>query len=210
MPLSQDDQRASSARCYLTGAVRRRGNLAIMPQTRVIALRIDGRRVRGVTAQRGQDIQIFDAGEVIVSAGAIHSPAMLLRAGIGPAARIATARNRAGGRSSGSRTKSAEPCLSAFRADAAARIAARRTSAPLRHRRRRVVIGPDRLPRRRSAAVLHRQGEPARLWSGPGNGGRRALRTILARRGDAGEPASEVLRRSISACSKTRAIRRAC
>ncbi len=42
MPLSQDDQRASSARCYLTGAVRRRGNLAIMPQTRVTALRIDG------------------------------------------------------------------------------------------------------------------------------------------------------------------------
>jgi choline dehydrogenase-like flavoprotein len=88
MPLSQDEKRASSARCYLTSAVRRRGNLAIMPQTRVTALRIDGKLARGVTAERGQEIQHIDAREVIVSAGAIHSPAMLLRAGIGPAGEL--------------------------------------------------------------------------------------------------------------------------
>ena len=85
MPLSQDAERASSARCFLTGAVRRRGNLAIMPRTRVTGLRLDGNRVMGVTAERGGTIEPLAAREVILSAGAIHSPAMLLRAGIGPA-----------------------------------------------------------------------------------------------------------------------------
>ena len=83
MPLSQDAQRASSARCYLTSPVRRRSNLAIMPRTRAIGLRIDGGRVRGVTAERAGEIKHLDAREVILSAGAIHSPALLLRAGIG-------------------------------------------------------------------------------------------------------------------------------
>ena len=84
MPLSQDAQRASSARCYLTSAVRRRSNLAIMPRTRAIGLRIDGGRVRGVTAERAGEIKHLDAREVILSAGAIHSPALLLRAGSAP------------------------------------------------------------------------------------------------------------------------------
>ena len=63
MPLSQDDERASSARCYLTGAVRRRSNLAIMPRTLVTALRSMAtgrgrhgrarRRDRATSARRG-------------------------------------------------------------------------------------------------------------------------------------------------------------
>lgn len=85
MPLSQDAERASSARCYLTAAVRRRGNLAIMARTRVTGLRHEGDEVRGVTAERDGEIKEIRAREVILSAGAIHSPAMLLRAGIGPA-----------------------------------------------------------------------------------------------------------------------------
>jgi len=85
MPLSQDAERASSARCYLTDAVRRRSNLAILPRTRVTGLRLDGNRVEGATAERAGEIRQLTAGEVILSAGAIHSPAMLLRAGIGPA-----------------------------------------------------------------------------------------------------------------------------
>jgi choline dehydrogenase-like flavoprotein len=85
MPLSQDAERASSARCYLTAAVRRRSNLAILPRTRVTGLRFDGNRVEGVTAERAGEIRQLTAREVILSAGAIHSPAMLLRAGIGPA-----------------------------------------------------------------------------------------------------------------------------
>jgi 5-(hydroxymethyl)furfural/furfural oxidase len=86
IPLAQDDDgRASSARCYLTSAVRRRPNLIMMPQTRVIELRFDGSKVVGITAERGGEIKDLSAREVILSAGAIHSPAMLLCAGIGPA-----------------------------------------------------------------------------------------------------------------------------
>jgi choline dehydrogenase-like flavoprotein len=86
IPLAQDsDGRASSTRCYLTRAVRRRPNLAVMAQARVTALRFADRKVAGVTVERGGEIQELSAREVILSAGAIHSPAMLLRAGIGPA-----------------------------------------------------------------------------------------------------------------------------
>jgi choline dehydrogenase-like flavoprotein len=86
MPVGQDGGgRCTSARQYLTPVVRRRSNLAIMAGTRVTALRFDGRRASGAIVERGGKTNLIEAGEVILSAGAIHSPAMLLRAGIGPA-----------------------------------------------------------------------------------------------------------------------------
>ena len=85
MPLSQDDERATSARCYLTDAVRARPNLTIMTDTRVLRLTFDGTAVRGVIAQRGGETFDLAAPEVVVSCGAVHSPALLLRSGIGPA-----------------------------------------------------------------------------------------------------------------------------
>ena len=86
MPLSQfEGQRASSPQCYLTDAVRRRGNLAVMTDARVTALKVEGGRIAGVTLEHGGDIKTIAAHNVIVSAGAIHSPALLLRSGIGPA-----------------------------------------------------------------------------------------------------------------------------
>jgi len=85
MPLSQDAEgRASSARCYLTQAVRRRSNLAILAEATVTNIRFDGLRACGATIRRGGETTEIAAREVIVCAGAIHSPAMLLRAGIGP------------------------------------------------------------------------------------------------------------------------------
>ena len=86
MPLSQGDgRRASSPQCYLTSAVRRRANLAIMSNTIVTALKIDRGRVVGVAMEQGGQIRTVAAKQVILSAGAIHSPAMLLRSGVGPA-----------------------------------------------------------------------------------------------------------------------------
>jgi choline dehydrogenase-like flavoprotein len=86
MPLSQGDgRRASSPQCYLTGAVRRRANLVILSNTIVTALKIDGGRVVGVTMEQGGHNRTVTAKQVILSAGAIHSPAMLLRSGVGPA-----------------------------------------------------------------------------------------------------------------------------
>lgn len=86
MPLSQDmTTRASSARVYLSAAVRRRPNLRIMTEARVGALLFDGLKACGATIIRNGHIQEIGAHEVIVCAGAIHSPALLLHAGVGPA-----------------------------------------------------------------------------------------------------------------------------
>jgi 5-(hydroxymethyl)furfural/furfural oxidase len=84
-PLSQDDERATSARCYLTAQVRVRPNLEIMSDTRVLRVMLDGTRVAGIVAERAGEAKTIAAREVVVSAGAIHSPALLLRSGIGPA-----------------------------------------------------------------------------------------------------------------------------
>lgn len=85
MPVSQSmTERSSSASAYLTAAVRRRPNLQIMTRTLVKAIRFEGRKAIGATVTRGGEEQTVTAHEVILSAGAIHSPAMLIRSGIGP------------------------------------------------------------------------------------------------------------------------------
>ena len=84
-PLSHDNERATSARCYLTSEIRRRPNLKIMTNTRVLTLRVEGGRVTGVMAERDGQTVALPASQVIVCAGAIHSAALLLRSGIGPA-----------------------------------------------------------------------------------------------------------------------------
>jgi 5-(hydroxymethyl)furfural/furfural oxidase len=86
MPLSQDmTTRASSARAYLTEAVRRRPNLRIMANARLTALRFDGLRACGASIEHAGKIVEIDAREIVLCAGAIHSPTILLRTGIGPA-----------------------------------------------------------------------------------------------------------------------------
>src|SRR5690606_18608706 len=57
--------------------------------TRVLRLLMEGTRCVGVEVDGPGGRREVRAGEVIVSAGAIHSPAMLLRAGIGPADHLA-------------------------------------------------------------------------------------------------------------------------
>jgi len=84
-PLSRDEERVSSARSYLTDEVRARPNFAILSETRVLRITTARGCVTGVLAERrGERIEIA-APELVVSAGAIHSPALLLRSGIGPA-----------------------------------------------------------------------------------------------------------------------------
>jgi 5-(hydroxymethyl)furfural/furfural oxidase len=86
LPMSNTEaHRASSAICYLGPAVRQRSNLTIVSNAHVDALTRDGRRITGVTATTSGEATQFRAREVILCAGGIHSPTMLLRAGIGPA-----------------------------------------------------------------------------------------------------------------------------
>lgn len=86
MPVSQSaTARSSSASCYLTASVRARPNLAVMCDTQALKLVCDRTRVTGVVVRRGGETRTIAAREVILSAGAIHSPVLLLRSGIGPA-----------------------------------------------------------------------------------------------------------------------------
>ena len=79
------DRRVSSATGYLTTEVRRRPNLCILAETHALHLTLEGRRVTGVRVHMRGGTKSFRARETIVSAGAIHSPALLMRSGIGPA-----------------------------------------------------------------------------------------------------------------------------
>jgi choline dehydrogenase-like flavoprotein len=85
MPMSQDATRASSARCYLTSAARRRPNVAILAEAQVKSLRFDGLRACGAVIQHAGETRLVSAQEVILCAGAIHSPTILMRSGVGPA-----------------------------------------------------------------------------------------------------------------------------
>jgi 5-(hydroxymethyl)furfural/furfural oxidase len=89
VPMSNwPERRASAAICYLDASVRRRGNLTIMTEAVVTGLLFDGRHATGVTATVGGEKKEFHGREIIVALGAIHSPAFLMRAGLGPAAAL--------------------------------------------------------------------------------------------------------------------------
>jgi len=80
--------RVSAATGYLTAAVRQRSNLAITAGAEVLAIVLDGRTAKGVRIRRGGALQTIAARETILAAGAIGSPAILLRSGIGPAGKL--------------------------------------------------------------------------------------------------------------------------
>ncbi len=89
MPIANEhERRVSTATAYLTSEVRRRPNLRIFPHATVTALLMQGRQATGVDVWVAGRTQRIAAREVIVSAGALHSPAILMRAGIGPARHV--------------------------------------------------------------------------------------------------------------------------
>jgi 5-(hydroxymethyl)furfural/furfural oxidase len=83
------DRRVSAAIGYLDPGTRMRANLTISPLTEVAQLLFEGTRcvgVKALVAGKEAEFRLGDShGEVIVSSGAIHSPAHLMRAGVGPA-----------------------------------------------------------------------------------------------------------------------------
>jgi 5-(hydroxymethyl)furfural/furfural oxidase len=81
---NQAEQRVSAAMGYLDSETRRRANLTISTDTQVKELLFEGTRCVGVKAQVDGREQEFRGREIVLSCGAIHSPAHLLRAGIGP------------------------------------------------------------------------------------------------------------------------------
>lgn len=76
----RDGRRVSSNDAYLEPA-RTRSNLTVLGDMLVDRVLLDGSRACGVRTADGREMT---AREVIIAAGTIHSPALLLRSGIGP------------------------------------------------------------------------------------------------------------------------------
>jgi choline dehydrogenase-like flavoprotein len=81
-------ERCSAARAYLHPHLGRRDNLRVVTGARATRIVLDGRRAVGVELLRsGRARQVWRARrEVIVCAGALQSPQLLLLSGIGPGA----------------------------------------------------------------------------------------------------------------------------
>jgi 5-(hydroxymethyl)furfural/furfural oxidase len=77
--------RVSSAIGYLDAAARRRPNLEVVADATATRLLLEGGKVIGAEVRVGGASEVISAAETIVCAGALHSPALLLRSGIGPA-----------------------------------------------------------------------------------------------------------------------------
>jgi 5-(hydroxymethyl)furfural/furfural oxidase len=90
VPFSNDGAaRWSAARSYLSAAVRRRPNLRIESETEVLRVLFEGRRAVGVEAVRDSQPLEMRANTVILAAGGIHSPKLLLISGVGPQRHLA-------------------------------------------------------------------------------------------------------------------------
>jgi len=86
---AKNGRRCSSAVAYLNPA-RSRSNLEIFTNAQVEKLQFDGKRVTGIDVRRGNEVISFKARrEVILSAGAIGSPQLLMVSGIGQAKELA-------------------------------------------------------------------------------------------------------------------------
>ncbi|MFZ2099209.1 MAG: FAD-dependent oxidoreductase, partial [Oricola sp.] len=87
MSLSNDGKdRVSTARGYLGSDVRARPNLEVMADASARRVLTEGRRVTGVEVVRNGQLVRIAARRVVLTAGALHSPALLQKAGIGDAA----------------------------------------------------------------------------------------------------------------------------
>jgi pyridoxine 4-oxidase len=77
-------RRITAADAYLDPALAR-GNLTVISGTLVHRLALSGTRVSGVTAEIDGEVRTIEAGMTILCAGAVATPLLLMRSGIGPA-----------------------------------------------------------------------------------------------------------------------------
>ncbi|MGD9942027.1 MAG: GMC family oxidoreductase [Burkholderiaceae bacterium] len=81
-------RRVGTATAYLDEATRSRSNLRLLTTTRVERLLLDGRTATGVVVRDAAGARGIRGAEIILTAGALQTPALLLRAGIGPGAEL--------------------------------------------------------------------------------------------------------------------------
>ncbi len=84
----RDGERFSAAKAYLAPHLGR-PNLRVITDAHTTRILMEGRRATGIEYRQGGAIHQLRAGrEVLVSAGALHSPQLLMLSGIGPAAHL--------------------------------------------------------------------------------------------------------------------------
>ena len=83
-----DGKRISASSAYLTNDVRARPNFTLWAHTHVECLLLEGTKVIGVRIRRDGETSDVLAKEVVVSTGALHTPSLLMRSGIGPAGEL--------------------------------------------------------------------------------------------------------------------------
>jgi choline dehydrogenase len=82
-------ERQSTARAYLAPIRADRANLTISTGSRALRLVVEGSRCTGVEFERDGAVHVAHAdAEVVLSAGAVDSPRLLLLSGVGPAAEL--------------------------------------------------------------------------------------------------------------------------
>ncbi|MFP3184687.1 MAG: GMC family oxidoreductase N-terminal domain-containing protein [Paraburkholderia sp.] len=85
VPLSNDGtHRVSAATAYLSVEVRARSNLKILTNTFVSQILFSGTQVTGVATVCASVQKTYHTRNLIMCAGALHTPAILMRSGIGP------------------------------------------------------------------------------------------------------------------------------
>lgn len=87
-PVTVDEkaQRLTTSLAFLTRQVRQRDNLTIQTEAEVARIVLEGKRACGVRLTSGEELL---ADEIIISTGALWSPVLLMRSGIGPAKDLA-------------------------------------------------------------------------------------------------------------------------
>ncbi|MEU4468428.1 GMC oxidoreductase [Streptomyces sp. NPDC024017] len=84
----ENNKRSSASVAYLHPVMDERPNLTILLETWAYKLELDGDRVEGVHVRTkdGEEILVKARGEVLLCAGAVDSPRLLMHSGIGPKA----------------------------------------------------------------------------------------------------------------------------
>ncbi len=80
--------RMSASRGYLTAEVRARPNFSLVADTLVHRVVLTNRRVTGIEVERFGERKVLPCKRVVLSAGALATPGILLRSGIGPRADV--------------------------------------------------------------------------------------------------------------------------
>jgi len=84
----RNGRRISAAEAWLTPSVRARDNLSLLTEARVLHVRFEGDRAAGVAVEHNGTVRWIGAQRVVLCAGAIQTPRLLMRSGIGPQAEL--------------------------------------------------------------------------------------------------------------------------